>query len=71
MMNVFKIIRWLLVNLTLKKSNSVMELDGLDYGVLGTPPNSVNTVKRRLEYIQLSLFDCTYNGTRHENPTRF
>ena len=25
----------------------------------------------RVEYIQLSLFDCTYDGTRYENPTRF
>lgn len=57
--------------LDLKKPDSVVELGGIADGLLGTAPNSVNTVKGRVEYVQLSLFDCTYNGTRYENHTRF
>ena len=38
-----------------ERDASVMDSFGLNYGVLGTPPNSVNTGKQ--EYIQLSLFD--------------
>ncbi|WP_200816805.1 zinc ribbon domain-containing protein [Planktothrix sp. PCC 11201] len=49
--------------LDLKRDASVMDSSGLTDGVLGTPPNSVNTVKQ--EYIQLSLFDWA----RYENPT--
>ncbi|MEY3334966.1 MAG: hypothetical protein RLZZ176_3271 [Cyanobacteriota bacterium] len=50
-------------DLNLQKDASVMDSSGLNHGVLGTPPNSMNTVKQ--EYIQLSLFDWT----RYENPT--
>ncbi len=31
--------------------------------------NSMNTAKGRVEYTQLSLFDCTYDWARQENPT--
>jgi transposase len=56
-------------DLSLKKDVSVMDSSGLNHGLLGTAPNSMNTVKGRVEYMQLSLFDCTYNWTRYENPT--
>ncbi len=32
-------------------------------------PNSMNTFEGRVEYVQLSLFDNTYDWTRRENPT--
>ncbi|MFM6211027.1 MAG: RNA-guided endonuclease TnpB family protein [Planktothrix sp.] len=50
-------------DLSLQIDASVMDSSGLNHGGLGTPLNSVNTVKQ--EYIQLSLFDWT----RYENPT--
>ena len=49
-------------DLNLKKSNFVMELDDLDHGGFGTPPNFMNTQKGQVEYIQLSLFDPTFFG---------
>ena len=52
-------------DLNLKRDASVMDSSGLNYGVLGTPLNSMNTGKQ--EYIQLSLFDWA----RYENPTPF
>lgn len=57
-------------DLSLQKDVSVMDSSDLNHGLLGTAQNSMNTVKGRVEYIQLSLFDSTYNGTRYENPTR-
>ncbi len=44
-----------------EKAVSVMGTDNLSDGVFGTPPNLMNAVKGRVEYVQLSLFDCTYN----------
>ena len=40
---------------------SVIDADNLLDGVIGNPPNLMNAVKGRVEYTQLSLFDCTYN----------
>lgn len=42
-------------DLSLKKDVSVMDSSGLNHGLLGTAPNSMNTVKGRVEYMQLSL----------------
>ncbi len=58
-------------DLSLKKDVFVMDSSDLNHGLFGTAPNSVNPVKGRIEYVQLSLFECTYNGTRYENPTCF
>ena len=44
-----------------QKAVSVMDTDNLQDGVFGNPPNLMNAVKGRVEYVQLSLFDCTYN----------
>ena len=56
-------------DLSLKKDASVMDSSDLNHGLLGTAPNSMNPVKGRVEYVQLSLFDCTSNWSRCENPT--
>lgn len=56
-------------DLNLEKGVSVMGSSDSNHGVIGTPPNSMNTVRGRIEYIQLSLFDNTSNWTRRENPT--
>lgn len=56
-------------DLSLKKDVSVMDSSDLNHGLLGTTPNSMNPVKGRIEYVQLSLFDCTSNWSRCENPT--
>ena len=42
-----------------KKSVPVIDTGNLQDGVIGSPPNLVNAIQRRVEYIQLSLFDCT------------
>ena len=39
----------------------VMSVDNSKNGVIDSPPNLMNAVKGRIEYTQLSLFDCTYN----------
>ncbi|MGK7947962.1 MAG: RNA-guided endonuclease TnpB family protein [Xenococcaceae cyanobacterium] len=44
-----------------QKSVSVIDIDNLQDGVFGNPLNLMNAVKGRVEYVQLSLFDCTYN----------
>ncbi len=44
-----------------QKAVSVMDTDNLQDGVFGSPLNLMNAVKGRVEYVQLSLFDCTYN----------
>ena len=44
-----------------QKTVSVMDTDNLLDGVIGNPPNLMNPVKGKVEYTQLSLFDCTYN----------
>jgi IS605 OrfB family transposase len=56
-------------DLSLKKDASVVDSSDLNYGLLGTVPNSVKTVKGKIGYVQLSLFDCTYNWNRYENHT--
>lgn len=56
-------------DLSLQKDVSVVDSSDLNHGLLDTAPNSVKTVKGRVECVQLSLFDCTYNGTRYENHT--
>ena len=63
-------------DLSLKKDVSVMDSSDLNHGLLGTTPlpkaraaHSMNPVKGRIEYVQLSLFDCTSNWSRCENPT--
>ena len=43
------------------KAVSAMGTDNLLDGVFGNPQNLMNAVKGRVEYTQLSLFDCTYN----------
>lgn len=44
-----------------QKSISVIDIANPQDGVIGSPPNLMNAVKGRIEYRQLSLFDCTYN----------
>ena len=44
-----------------RKAIDVMSITNLQSGVIGSPLNSMNTVKGRAEYVQLSLFDCTSN----------
>jgi putative transposase len=44
-----------------QKSVSVIDIDNPQDGVFGNPQNLMNAVKGRLEYVHLSLFDCTYN----------
>ncbi|MGL6343581.1 MAG: zinc ribbon domain-containing protein [Waterburya sp.] len=48
-------------NRPVQKSVSVIDIDNLQDGVFGNPQNLMNAVKGRVEYVQLSLFDCTYN----------
>jgi putative transposase len=45
--------------LNLEKNAAVMASFGITDGLLGTAPNSMNLVQGRVEYVQLSLFDCT------------
>ena len=42
-----------------RKVVSVMDTANLLDGVIGSPPNLMNAVQGRVEYVQLSLFDCT------------
>ncbi len=42
-----------------RKATDVISLVNLSDGVIGSPPNLVNAVQGRVEYVQLSLFDCT------------
>lgn len=44
-----------------QKASTIMVEDNVSDGVFGSPPNLMNAVKGRVEYVQLSLFDCTYN----------
>ncbi|MDJ0689281.1 MAG: transposase [Xenococcaceae cyanobacterium MO_188.B32] len=44
-----------------ERASTVMVEDNISDGVFGSPPNLMNAVKGRVEYVQLSLFDCTYN----------
>jgi putative transposase len=44
-----------------QKLLSVIDTGNLQDGVIDSPPNLMNAVKGRVEYVQLSLFDCTYN----------
>jgi putative transposase len=44
-----------------QRSVSVIDIDNLQDGVFDNPQNLMNAVKGRVEYVQLSLFDCTYN----------
>ena len=44
-----------------QRASTVIAEDNLQDGVIGSPPNLMNAVKGRIEYLQLSLFDCTYN----------
>jgi hypothetical protein len=44
-----------------RKTELVIDSVNLQDGVIGSPPNLVNAVQGRVEYIQLSLFDCTSN----------
>ena len=44
-----------------RKIAPVMDVVNLSDGVIGSPPNLMNAVQGRVEYVQLSLFDCTYN----------
>lgn len=50
-----------LSNRPVQKPVSVIGTDNLLDGVFGNPPNLMNAVKGKVEYRQLSLFDCTYN----------
>ncbi|MDJ0575008.1 MAG: transposase [Xenococcaceae cyanobacterium MO_234.B1] len=42
-----------------RKTELVMGSVNLQDGVIGSPPNLMNAVQGRVEYVQLSLFDCT------------
>ncbi|MBF2008363.1 MAG: IS200/IS605 family element transposase accessory protein TnpB [Chlorogloeopsis fritschii C42_A2020_084] len=42
-----------------RESESVMDSDNMLGGVIGSPPNLMNAVQGRAEYVQPSLFDCT------------
>lgn len=37
---------------------SVMDIGNLQDGVIGSPPNLMKAIQRRIEYVQLSLFDA-------------
>ncbi|MGB5636850.1 MAG: transposase [Waterburya sp.] len=50
-----------LSNRPVQKAVSAMGTDNLLDGVIGSPLNLMNAVKGRVEYRQLSLFDCTYD----------
>ena len=42
-----------------RKITDVMPVIDSKNGVIGSPPNLMNAVQGRVEYVQLSLFDCT------------
>ena len=42
-----------------RKATDVMPVANLLDGVIGSPPNLMKAVQGRVEYVQLSLFDCT------------
>ena len=44
-----------------RKTTDVMPVVNSKNGVIGSPPNLMNAVQGRAEWVQLSLFDCTYN----------
>lgn len=42
-----------------RKPVSVMDSGNMSGGVIGSPPNLMKAIRGRVEYVQLSLFDCT------------
>lgn len=42
-----------------RKAEFVIDSANMSGGVIGSPPNLMNAVQGRAEYVQLSLFDCT------------